>query len=52
MERIRSSWVDENSQVESGIPVATDTPFDFDVLDTQAGIGIEGIEHIQVDSKV
>jgi hypothetical protein len=52
MERIRSSWVGVHSQVESGIQVVTDTPFELDGLDTQAGIGIGGIEHNQVDSKV
>jgi hypothetical protein len=51
-ERIRSSWVYENTQVESGIQVVTDTPFELGGLDTQAGTGIEGIEHIQVDLKV
>jgi hypothetical protein len=51
-ERTRSNWAGVNSQIESGIPIATDTPFDLDGLDTQAGIGIGGIEHNQVDSKV
>lgn len=51
MERIRSSWVAAGSQAESGILAVTGTPFELDVPDIQVAIGIEGIEHIQVDSK-